>query len=165
MKIRDIRYFFKDCKTGIKNLIIWLPVIWKDRWWDPWFFYVVLHKKLSLMEKNIRQYGNHVGSEKDADKIKRCIYILNRLIKDEYHEIASKNYYKKWGESEFEFIDTDDPEYSELKITYPFVKTEADEKRQKYELTQLVKKEEDLINQDLEILFELLRKNIRSWWD
>ena len=70
MDVSKIRYFFRDIKVGIKNLIIWFPVIWKDRWWDHYFLYVMLHKKLSLMEHNLRNYGCHVRAEEDAKKIK-----------------------------------------------------------------------------------------------
>ena len=165
MELKDVRYFFRDLKQGIKNLIIWFPVIWKDRWWDHWFFYVLLHKKLSLMEENIRKYGIHVNAEQDADKIKICVNILKRLIDDKYHEIAHSNHKKKWGESKMNFIDTDDPELSELKITYDSVKTDKDKEQQRKDFRRACEKEQELREQDLDMLFTLLRKHIQTWWD
>jgi len=165
MQLKDIRYFFRDIKKGVENLIIWFPVIWKDRWWDHWFFYVILHKKLSLMEENIRKYGNHVNSKKDADKIKICTILVKRLMDDNYHKIAMKQHDKKWGESEFNFIDTDDPELKELKITYESVKTEEDEKNRARDFKRGMANMDQLMNQDLDMLFSLLRKNIQTWWD
>ena len=83
MKIKTI---YRNIKTGIKNLIIWLPIIWKDRWWDYTFLYEILRFKLILMEKKFRNYGIHKFADRDADNIKRCIMILNRILDDNYYE-------------------------------------------------------------------------------
>jgi len=48
---RKIKEWPRQIRQGIKSLIIWFPVIWKDRWWDQYFIYVVLRHKLHLMEK------------------------------------------------------------------------------------------------------------------
>jgi len=115
----------KNVLTSIKNLFVWSKVIWNDRWWDHYFFFVLLHKKLSIMEKNFRKNGVHLFAEKDADKMKKCVLVLERLIKNEYDEMAStKNSLKER---------CDHAEYLE--------------------------------KQDINYLFNILRKNILTWWD
>jgi len=162
-KIKDLPY---QIKHGIKNLIIWFPVIWKDRWWDHWFLYVVLRHKLHLMEKNIRKYGHHVRHIEDADKIKKCVLLLDRLIKDDYHEIVYKYHDKKWGDGDFIFTDsTQYPDCVKLDIKYENVKTKEDEKLQSKEYRLLMNKPEELKKQDLDLLFKLMRKHIQGWWD
>ena len=129
-------YKFKHCrdryglsvhgiKQGIRNLIIWFPVIWKDRWWDHSFLYSILRFKLSLMEEGFRTRGMSINSEKDAHNIKICILLLDRLQNDAY-------------------ID-----YSEKLVN----------------VRRSFKEQEQMINQDLDLLFKILRKQIRVWWD
>jgi len=162
-KVKDFPY---EVKHGIKNLVIWFPIIWKDRWWDQYFIYVVLRHKLHLMEKNIRKYGHHVRNVEDADGIKKCVLLLDRLIKDDYHENVFKYHDEKWGEGDFIFTDsTRYPNCSELHIKYENVKTKEDEKLQSKEYKLLSKKPQELVEQDLDLLFKLMRKNIQTWWD
>jgi len=162
----EIRYWPKDFKTGIKNLIKWFPIIWKDRQWDRQFIYAILRHKLHLTEQFIRHNGIHVHHIKDADKIKKCVLLLDRLIKDKYHENIYQNYYKKWGNPEMFWEDYDeDPEYKTLDIKYPNVKTEEDDKLQEKQFKMKMKTEQQMKQQDLNMLFELLRKHIQTWWD
>ena len=120
-------------KYGIRKTIQWLPVIWEDREWDYWFIYKLLHKKLTLMENAFRVCGISVHSDKEADKMRLCILLLDRLIKDNYHDNV-----------------------------HMFNKTNGEnwQKDKKMALH-----EEYLVEQDLEYLFKIIRKNIRRWWD
>ncbi len=165
-----IRRFIKDIpyniKYGIKNLIQWFPVIWKDRQWDNFFIYIILRRKLHLTEQLTRKYGHHTKHIQDADKIKKCVIILDRLIEDDYNENVYRNHDKKWGDGKMIFTDsTEYPQCSKLDIKYENVKTKEDEKLQTKEYRILMNKPQDLINQDLDMLFKLMRKNIQTWWD
>jgi hypothetical protein len=117
-----------DIKQGVKNLIYWFPAVWLDRWWDHFFLYRILIRKLSQMEKGFREHGHSTNSEKDAKNIKICILLLDRLVKDGYID------YNEEGLQE-----------SNIRISH--------------------NKEEQMINQDLDLLFKILRKQIRCWWD
>ena len=164
-KWNDIKYFFRDVKHGIQNVITWLPIIWKDRWWDHWFFFVVLHKKLDLMEKNFRSYGHHTNADKDADKMKICVLLVKRIIDDNYHEMASKQHRENWGEPNFNWIDTEHPDLVELKITYDSVKNDKDKAQERREFKTAIEQEHFLREQDIEMLFKLIKKHIQTWWD
>ena len=101
--IDKIETWWYDLKYGIENVFHWVPVIWKDRNWDHYFIYVILRHKLRLMEIQIREYGHHVNKDRDADNIKVCVNLLDRLIADEYSEMAFKRHEEKWGEADFTF--------------------------------------------------------------
>lgn len=165
IKFNDIKYFFRDIKHGIENLITWFPIIWKDRWWDHWFFFVVLHKKLDLMEKNFRSYGHHTKADKDADKMKICALLAKRIMDDNYFEMASKQHREKWGEPNMDWIDIDNSELVELKITYDGVITEKDKEQERKEFKTAIEQENYLREQDIKMLFNLIHKNIQTWWD
>jgi len=118
------------------------------------------------MEDLIRNRGQHLYREKDADKIKLCINLLNRLIKDEYHEMVFKDHDKKWGESHFNFIPLNDgSECSQLEITYDNAITDKEKNQQSKEFRKLSPKVEEQKKQDIDFLFDYMKKHIQGWWD
>jgi len=163
--IEKIRTFFRDIKIGIKNLITWFPVIWKDRQWDHWFIYEILHKKLSLTEYHIRNYGHHVRAEQDADNIKKCVLLLKRLKDDEYSENAFKQHREKWGEPKFIWKESDRPDCHKLLIEHDTIKTEEDKIQERKDFKNAYDHEDYLKQQDLDLLFKIIRKHIQTWWD
>jgi hypothetical protein len=85
-RLSDLR---SNIKYGIKNLIKWLPVIWKDRDWDEVFLYIIMHKKLESMEKSFRGENAYaVDSHERAREMKIVKIALKRLIDDIYYEEA-----------------------------------------------------------------------------
>jgi len=91
--VLDVFNFFRySFIYGIKNLIVWYKVIWNDRNWDYSYIYIILRHKLHLTEKSIRKNNNHVTAKKDADGVRLCVLLLDRLIADDYFEIASRRY-------------------------------------------------------------------------
>ena len=155
-----IRDFLRNIKYGVRNLIKWFPVIYRDRDWDHTFLMEIMKRKMDNMQKYLRKYGHHVNAEKDADDIKKCVILLDRLIKDEYHENISKKYYEKWGELEFKESNSG---FSTLEHTK--VKTDEDKYQCTKESRILHEKEDNLRNQDLELLFNTMRRKILGWWD
>jgi hypothetical protein len=115
---------FRGIKQGVRNLRIWFPVIWKDRWWDHSFLCIMLRHKLILMEKGFRTRGVSTRSEEDAHNMKKCILLLDRVINDDY-------------------------------ITY----NKGDNIRKSFE------EEQKMIDQDIDLLFKIIRKQLRAWWD
>jgi len=162
-KIENIYY---NVKYGIQNLIKWFPIIWSDRNWDHYFIYVIIRHKLHLTEQLIRNYGNHTRHIEDANHIKLCVNLLDRLMKDEYYENAFKNHEEKWGEPDFRWEECDDnSELSELHIDRPNVKSDEDKKQERKEFRRTSKHEVKLRQQDLDMLFNNMRKYIQGWWD
>jgi hypothetical protein len=125
----------------------------------------MLRHKLILTEKAIRN-GCHLHCEKDADKIKKCVFILNRLIKDDYFEMALTQHDKKWGKGKFRTEQIkDDPKYYSLHVDYENVKTKEDEKNERRDFRNASQLSAYLREQDKELLFKIMRKHIDTWWD
>lgn len=74
--------------TGIKNLIKWAPIIWKDRDWDHWYIYQILKTKLQHQADYTLKYGHLENSTKYAQQMLKCIEMIdvvqNEKIIDEY---------------------------------------------------------------------------------
>ena len=163
-KVRDyIRY---DIPYGIENLIKWFPVIWQNRDWDHYFIYTVLRHKLHLTEQHIRHHDIHTHAQRDAEQIKLCVLLLDRLIADNYHEMAFKKVDEKWGDLELSSTPCEDrPGLHAVHITRPNIITEEDEKQERKEFKRAIDHERYLKDQDKRMLFQMMEKYIEGWWD
>ncbi len=162
-KIND---FFRTIKYGIQNLITWLPIIWQDRDWDHWFLYKILQFKLKQMAKLQKEYGHSVNSERYANQMQVCINLLDRLINDNYTTNVMKPHEKKWGECNMVFIPL--PENSELcSLSFSVEKaiTKEEKEKENKERMNLYKHSNELQKQDLDMLFQNMRKYVEGWWD
>jgi len=151
----------KNFFRNIKRLLYWLPIIWKDRDWDEHFFFVILQHKLKSMEKYFRKNAHFIGMEKEAKKIKICVQILNRIIDDNYLDLAFRQHEQKWGKLKLDFKGKlkNEVDIYRTKTTPETKAQEAIESKQYHELEEYLRK------QDLTYLFYLINKYIRGWWD
>lgn len=101
----DIRSFWYNCKYGVRNLVKWFPVIWRDRSWDHCFIHLLMEQKLKFVYKEMSR-DNRVMREPSEDSskqlraLKHCIH-LNHVIacedfgdcdNDEHEENLTKAY-------------------------------------------------------------------------
>lgn len=156
----------KRVKQSITNLIKWFPVIWNDRDWDHQFFHIMLRKKLSNMEDFYRNHGCHLNAIKDADNIKICVNLLDRIIQDKYHEMFFDNHDKKWGDITLMYSNIEDnKDLVSVDVIRSKTITEEDKKQERKEFESLFKKQEQQRLQDIEYLYDMLKNNILCWWD
>jgi len=177
------RYYHKDLYRGIKNLLKWIPVIWKDRNWDHTFIYDILEHKLKLQSEYIGKYGNHVTAKRDAEIMMVCVKLIQRL-KDGYYDGENHDYHK----TKYWFEDIEDkPGYSTMESElleenfddyfkkYPLIYKRVlngegvfniqvdDEEEKKYRIAMNISN----INHDRarKLLFKIIEENIEEWWD
>lgn len=148
---------FRNIKYGIQNLIKWFPTVWKDRDCDHVFLMEVLHFKLSNMSKLHRKYGIAVNSDKYADDLQLAAKLAQRIAEDDYTEEAFGNKLYLLEKNKMEFVDVGD---GRSKIEFTGL---TDDERE--ELMRLYGKEEELLKKDIEKLFDLMKRELRNWWD
>lgn len=68
-----------------KNLISWLPIIFKDENWDHSYIYIVLRHKLKRTLKCLDdfEYCDNISAKRH---LKICIKLLDRIIEDDFYE-------------------------------------------------------------------------------
>jgi hypothetical protein len=147
---------------GISNLIKWTPTIWNDRYWDSYYLFKIMRKKLMLMEKHFRANGIHEDAILDADNMMICIKCIDRLIADDYHDIAFKEHDEKWGKLEIIFGKKGN---SRIYFSRPNAITEEQIQQETDESKKLWEKSNEMKQHDLTILFETMRENVLKWWD
>ena len=86
-------YKIKRFILGIKKLISWIPIIWKDRDWDHFYIYEILKQKLIQQSKHLGQYN-----ERDVERINLCISLINKVQNEYYIDqyLESAEAEKEW---------------------------------------------------------------------
>ena len=70
--------------AGIKNIIKWFPIIWKDRNWDHFYLYDILKHKLIFMAEHMYNKGYHEFSKQDGDRMMLCVRLIDKVQNEDY---------------------------------------------------------------------------------
>lgn len=170
-RIREIYNFFRyDIHKGILNLIRWFPVIWNFRTWDHYYSLVVYRKALYELKKGIDKHSIHLYKDRDVKQMNTCLNLLNRILCDQacdgfsYRDMAFKNHDKKWGEMRMWF----EEHYSGgclWQSHRPNVNTKKEIEQEGAEYGRCLAHQHYLEEQDYELLFKMIRKYSRGWWN
>lgn len=168
--------WFKHFIDGIKNLIDWLPVIWKDRHWDDHYIFEVLKQKLLLQRNYLVDQYRHTDIPRTNRDITICLNLIER-IQDEYYVMEIYGYY----ESEFKFTPCEDmPGYSTMDTTIISENFDAYFALHKCAVKKCLKKDRSLSgskenlaravseykqDQCHKLLFRILSERMTWWWD
>jgi hypothetical protein len=164
------RWPWYDFKNGVSNLVGYFKVVWNDRDWDYSGWLYLTDKKFERLEKGIREYGNHVRAEADADNIRKVRLALKRLIEDDYHSNAFKFHDKKWGNigmdsTPCKWDDEGKPTLYQLDISRSLAVTEEEKNQENEETRRLIRHPDYLKKQDLEYVTTMINKYLFHWWD
>lgn len=179
----DGRYYCKDFVQGVKNLLYWFPVIWKDRHWDHHYIYDVLKHKLKAQSKYISDSDRHTKAQQDARRMNICIKLIE-ICQDETYTMEYMDYVtdKSWfvpSEEHKGYLTWENDILSEnlnnFFKKYPLVYKRVMNGEGPFTLDGKNKKEIKRriamnichINQQRahKLLFKILEQNINSWWD
>ena len=173
----DAKYLHKEIYRGIKNLIYWFPIIWRDRDWDSSNIYSILATKIEKQARYIDKYGYHLNAKRDAEVMMVCVRLI-RKVSSEYYSSEMNEYH----ETEMEFIPIEGSTNFTVKFIekhnnfedyfakYPKAYKKAltsdkikDDERIKYSIASEIATYNQ--NKAHKLLFEIVEKNIERWWD
>jgi hypothetical protein len=177
--INDLQYVPRNIITGIKNLIHWIPIIWKDRDWDQHYIFEVLKRKLIKQSKHIGSRDFHTRAKRDAEIMMLCVRLIEKVQDETY-----SSEYMDYHQTEMSFKKIEDSDLHTLEIKE--LSQNFDEYFKKYprqykkvmngELNIFKRENKDLQVIAMEIahenqkrcqdlLFKILNNNINNWWD
>jgi hypothetical protein len=181
------RYYHKDIYRGIKNLIAWFPVIWKDRNWDHCYIYKVLQFKLEQQAYYIGSRDRHTTAKRDVEKMLLCARMC-QIQQDSLYEMEYMDYedrriefvpmpdYKIDGESCYEMKSTLlHDNLDEYFAKYPrqyrralsgeinMFKTSSPEDKTRELIAMEIAHENQ--KRSRQLLFKILDDNIERFWD
>lgn len=89
---------WRDFRKGCRNIIAWWPVIWRDRDFDTYDFFVILAKKLERMKESHAMgiYGGYESVVEDIGRAEELSREIAAILKDGC--ITGEGQYKMVGE-------------------------------------------------------------------
>lgn len=145
---------------GIRNLIIWFPIIWKDRQWNDVFIYILLEKKFKLMSNMQRKYGNSTKHNEIADQLQWASALCSRILNESYlQETCDKYHYDEKFPNDILTFSDEPNERGNYAVIW------SDNKEQQELFSKCSKESDELEAKDKEELWSLIKNHIDEWWD
>lgn len=179
----DGKYYHKYFKQGVKNIIYWFPIIWKDRNWDGHYIFEILQHKLKAQADYIGRRDFHTRAQLDAKRMRLCVKLIKKVQEEDYtmeymdyakdrvwftpcedrpdlHQYNSEEVWEKYDEyfKKYPLI------YKRvLKGEGVFTLNGRDESDMKKVIAQNIAH----LNHDRarKLLFKIMEENIEGWWD
>lgn len=87
----DLRHHWLRLYYGVRNLIVYFPLIWRDRDWDQAYLVRLMEFKFRKMADLQEKYGNGLLHMRYARQLRTAALLCKRMSEDEcYHENARK---------------------------------------------------------------------------
>lgn len=148
--------FFYNMKNGIRNFWKWRKVVWNDRPWDYVYIFKALRFKLDETQKCID--GTFVGSEEEANKLRKLIATIDRILEDDYVKEEYEEMDRKYGKLEMIFH-----EDNTITTTRKNLK-EEDRETERKETIALAELEANRKQDDINFVFNTMKNDIQRWW-
>lgn len=175
------KYLHIKIKIGIKNLIYWFPIIWKDRNWDDGYIFNIMKHKLTSQANYIGCRDYHTRAQLDAKRMRLCVKLID-LVKDEFYSTEYSDYHKtkhwfqdlpeKPGYSSWEsrlLEENFDDYFKKYPLIYKRVMNGEGifNREGREDDKQIIAMNIGHINHDRarKLLFKIMEENIEGWWD
>ena len=170
---KRLNWRIRNFLIGCKNIIKWVPTLFKDRDWDQYHIYTILQKKIEFQRKEI-VYANRSTRVWQDNRDMTIILNLLQRVKNGFYESEHIDYY----ESNVEFTPVEGTNLKEMK--FEVLSERYDEYLNKYKSSvRKVLKEEGELDKDVlcmlvakhnqekarKLLFNILNERIEGWWD
>ncbi|SRR5579862_2186341 len=121
--------------------------------------------KLSRTRKHIVGHSIITDAKKVGNQIKQVEDLLDRVVKNKYYEVISKDHKKKYGEINLLCGKDESKNSGTIDFSYPKVKTEKDNDKAIKESEYLFIKAYKMQREDLKKALDLMYENLFGWWD
>ena len=171
---RNLHWRIRSFLTGCKNIIRWIPTLYKDKDWDDWHIYTILQKKIEFQRKEIIYANRHMQVDRDNRDMTIALNLIER-VKEDYYGIE----YLDYSETKFRFepIEGGRERYS---MEQDVISENYNDYLKKYpsSVRKVSKQKPDLNKKDLcfyvakhneekahDLLHRVLKERMRRWWD
>lgn len=178
----------REIYQGIRNIIRWIPTLYRDRDYDQAYLLEMMQKKILYMAKYIEKRKRFEGWENAVDRMYLCCNLIHHYLEETYgmepgNYVDGKISFEKIPESENYlmkmevFSETLDKYFEKNKLLkkkaeifcakYPHKEKGNTEEEKiihdKIHLSRIMGKlKQDKSNN---LLFKVLSKEFQNWWD
>jgi hypothetical protein len=158
-----IQFKVRNIFRKIKRLIAFIPIIWKGDDFDYHYAIDLFKFQLSRLADYIEKNDRYVGSENDVARIRLVCRLMTKVYDEEYTTHYQEILRAMYGENVLNF-DFEKNERGYSILTYEYEKWEnAEEINQiKDELFTMSQEKQERAHR---LLWQLIEKDIRKWWD
>lgn len=166
---KEITYPFKRFFKGIKRIIEFTPIIWKTYDWDYHYAIDLFAFQLERIAKSLESPNSlGVDSKQRAMRIRTALKLMKKVYDDEYGMEYFDIMEKKYGKYHMDFVKTDiDSDTYQIVTRYGEVDqyTEEEYSKIKEEENKLFNESQKKQEKAEDVLWKLIRHNLRWWWD
>ena len=145
--INKLKTHYRNIKYFLLNIYHHRKALWYSRPWDYTGTYLVLRDNLKYLSASIEKYGCHLNKEHDVRRMRICIHLIDRLVEDDYYKVD----YVLGGKGDNLFG---------FKRVFKYDLPKAGKGSHSVHMQA-----ERLKKQDQDMLFYILNKYIKHWWD
>jgi hypothetical protein len=158
--------FIRNPIFQMKRLIQWWwNVFRRDFDFDAHGLFRIISYKLKRVEKALIK-GCAIQAEVDMKAIRIAIKLADRLDKDEYLDRAYRKHDAKWGIMKTWFTPCNDGiDNSIWNSSRPNANTDAEKEQERQDSRNIYMLEEVLQKRDEKLLYNILQKYLRTWWN
>lgn len=147
----------------LKEVVLFIPVIYKCYRWDSSSLYQILEHWLGRMEDCHNGDTIHSNAPRYARQLRVAKLLAKRIYEDRYLVNNLKPHQEKWGESSFEFRPLGNQGHQMI-ISNPKVTNESERQQERKEFLEIIRKSACQRQKDVEVLFRIMRKYSLYWW-
>ena len=170
-----MKHFIKRKIWQIKNVFRWLPIIWKQYDFDYRYSIDVFKFQLQKQAEFLESDNSFTVCAKDrAKRIRTVIKLMEKVYEEDYSMEYVEKLKELYGEDvlEVSFVETDDTTFNDFSgkteklfsIRYKYETWDNADEIEKVK-EQLIKESHNKQMRAHKILWSLIEKDIRGWWD
>jgi len=174
---RYVHWRIRDFFKGIRNIIRWIPTLYKDRDWDDYFITKMLQKKIEFQREHLINANRHT----EIDRDNRYMTLALNLIEREHEEFYTLEKYD-YEQSDLKLEDVEGmPKHKSVKFELKWENLDAYLAKYPGAVRRVKKMYPDkdlndkqtlalfvgMYNQERchKLLYKVLERHIQSWWD
>lgn len=174
---KRIKIYFRDFKQGIKNLIRYFKIIWKDRDWD--FGYTVKLLRFKLQNQSKYFEGDNYRSDSDyqvsrlklADKLLSIYTLEPGSLSEQYYDAEKQEVEDAGYGYKFEFVEIPNtkhkeggPYYELERAFYQDLNEDEKDKAAQF-ISEVRKKYRNKEEKAKKLAWKLINQHLENWWD
>lgn len=155
--------YIRNIFRSIKRSYEYAKFGWSNEDYDYNYLLKLIEFKLIRLQDCISN-GHHIPDKATDQSIRICIKLLKKLaFKDSSY--FTNLHYTKWGQPELLISEPDAKGLCGVEIKHKNVITDEDKEKQTQEFLEAYKKDEEQELRDVRLLFSIMAKYHKRWWD
>ena len=160
-----VNWRIKDFIDGVRNIIRWVPVLYKDRDWDDYFITKMLQKKIEHQRKYLVKHNRHREIGRDNFWMTVVLNLIEAEHQD-YYGCEHMDYYESEGFlSDILTVDNLDEYINKYPGTKRAVLKEYTDRDFSDRMTLAFYMASHRQKKCRNLLFEILKRKSINWWD